>query len=116
MASEHQHRPDPDAADEELGGAVGRAAGAASVLERGGGALDPDTITSPGSWDAATAFENMVGKKMSLLPFGSPFTRPSLSRRPCSREKQKARCGTRRQSDCTAWPTRPAIGPRYSVQ
>jgi len=26
-----------------------------SLVERGGGLLDPDTVTSPGSWDAATA-------------------------------------------------------------
>ena len=46
----------------------------------------------------------------------SPRTPSSRSRRACSREKQNARWGTRRQSACTAWPIRPPTRPRYSRQ
>ena len=46
----------------------------------------------------------------------SPPTPPARRRSACIREKQNARCGTRRQSACTALPIRPPIAPRYSVQ
>jgi len=52
-----------------------------SLVERGGGALDPDTITSPGSWDAATAGVGCVLDGVDLA-FAGEVTRSFCAVRP----------------------------------
>ena len=79
-----------------------------------------------GMWRPANTTTGSAGRgsRASSGPAYSPSStvdlavarRSSRSRRACRREKQKARCGTRRQSACTALPTRPPTGPRYSRQ
>jgi acetoin utilization deacetylase AcuC-like enzyme len=52
-----------------------------SVVARGGGALDPDTPTSPGSWDAATAGVGCVLDAVDLA-FGGEASRSFCAVRP----------------------------------
>ena len=52
-----------------------------SLVERGGGALDPDTVTSPGSWDAATAGAGCVLDGVDLA-FAGETTRSFCAVRP----------------------------------
>jgi acetoin utilization deacetylase AcuC-like enzyme len=51
------------------------------LAERGGGPLDPDTITSPGSWDAATAAAGCVLDAVDLA-FAGEVTRSFCAVRP----------------------------------
>jgi acetoin utilization deacetylase AcuC-like enzyme len=51
------------------------------LAEQGGGALDPDTITSPGSWDAATAAAGCVLDAIDLA-FAGEVTRSFCAIRP----------------------------------
>jgi acetoin utilization deacetylase AcuC-like enzyme len=51
------------------------------LVEQGGGPLDPDTITSPGSWDGATAAVGCVLEAVDLA-FGAEVTRSFCAIRP----------------------------------
>jgi acetoin utilization deacetylase AcuC-like enzyme len=51
------------------------------LAEQGGGALDPDTVTSPGSWDAATAAVGCVLDGVDLA-FAGEVTRSFCAVRP----------------------------------
>ena len=91
-----------------------RASAGTSAGTRFSGMWRPANTTSGSAAAGSRASSGPAYSPSSTV--SSPFTGAARRRRAWSSEKQKARCGTRRQSDCTAWPMRPPTGPRYSRQ
>jgi acetoin utilization deacetylase AcuC-like enzyme len=80
---ELRHLEGRHATDEDLALAHDRAyiTRVRELAEHGGGPLDPDTITSPGSWDAATAAAGCVLDAVDLA-FAGEVTRSFCAVRP----------------------------------